>query len=521
MGARQREWRGRLGPDERARGEVIADNLSRHNESSRRRSPRSGPECVALALALILTVALACLLPLRAAAQSEEPVTQAEIDEIGQAFQGLGLRDARVVRGTDGRIALTGEYENRDEVEIAFAAARAIVGLRRVAPTTPANIKYRLKGFDTAFASTVGKMMQKTPAQHSPSPPSMPNPPPRKEPAANQAPAAQPQASQPKQQDTRPAQIAPAPSAAKSRQPPSQAASAERAPSVAAAVPTFRRGARTYGIIVGVGKFKHLPAANQLEFAAKDAFDFFNFLVSPQGGGLTRDAIKLLREEEATSAAMKSAMRDLVERSQGGDTVVLFAASHGLPNAMGKFDIVLHDTEFPSKKVGTATQSLDLTITNRRTALADDDLQEFVAKLALKDVRTVVVLDTCYSGKTFVSIPGYLPSRTRSLTQHKKEVEYRTSISQEALADLALKAKDAKTTRIVIVSASENEESMESPKEKGGLFTQTYINALSKIHDYADAFDQAKPAVIRSARTVGHSQTPRLLAVPETAETKM
>jgi hypothetical protein len=107
------------------------------------------------------------------------------------------------------------------------------------------------------------------------------------------------------------------------------------------------------------------------------------------------------------------------------------------------------------------------------------------------------------------------------LTQHKKEVEYKTSLSQEALSELALKAKDARTTRIVIVSASENEESMESPKENGGLFTQTYIHALTNIKDYADAFDQAKPAVIRSARTVGHSQTPRLLAVPESAETKM
>jgi hypothetical protein len=397
-------------------------------------------------------------------AQSDEPVTQSEIDEIRQAFVGLGLAQASVARGADGRITLTGEYENRDAVELAFAAARAVVGLRRVAPTTPSNIKYRLKGFDTAFASTVGKMMQKS------------APPP--------APVVRP-------------------------------------PSPPSAAPSFRRGPRTYGLIVGVGKFKHLPEANGLEFADKDAFDFFTFLVSPQGGGLTRDSIKLLPQEEATSAAVKATMRELLQVTQPGDTVVLFAASHGLPNAMGKFDIVLHDTEFPRKKTGTGSQSLELAITNRATALADDDLQGFVSQLALNDVRTVVVLDTCYSGKTFVAIPGYLPSRTRSLTQHKKEVEYSSSPSQEAMAELALKAKDAKTTRIVIVSASENEESMESPKANGGLFTQTYIGALSKVHDYADAFDQAKPAVIRSARTVGHSQTPRLLAVPETAETKM
>ncbi|MEP7085406.1 MAG: caspase family protein, partial [Betaproteobacteria bacterium] len=381
-----------------------------------------------------------------------EPVTAGEITEIRQAFQGIGLRDADVARGEDGRISLIGEYENRDAVETAFAAARAVVGLRRVAPTTPRNIKYRLQGFDTAFASTVGKMMQKS------------------------APKAETPVDRP-------------------------------APPVVV-TPSFRRGARTYGIVMGIGKFKYLSESHGLDFADKDAFDFYNFLVTPEGGGLTRDAIKLLRQEEATSAAVKAAMRDLLEQSQAGDTVILFAASHGLPNAMNKFDIVLHDTEFPRRKAGTKEGALDFVITKRSTALADDDLQGWVAQLTLKEVRTVVVLDTCYSGKTFVSIPGYAPARTRSLSQHKKETEYSASLSQEAITDLAQQAKDSKTTRIVIVSASENEESMESPKSNGGLFTQTYIAALRSAHDYADAFDKAKPSVIRSARTVGHSQTP-------------
>ncbi len=394
-----------------------------------------------------------------------EPVTAAEITEIRQAFQGIGLREADVVQGQDGRITLIGEYENRDAVETAFAAARAVVGLRRVAPTTPSNIKYRLKGFDSAFASTVGKMMQRSTPRPEPSAPP-PSPPPR--PAA-----------------------------------------------------TITRGPRTYGLVMGIGKFKYLSEAHGLEFADKDALDFYTFLVSQEGGALKRDAIKLLRQEEATSVAVKTAMRDLLEQTQAGDTVVMFAASHGLPNAMNKFDIVLHDTEFPRHKAGTKESSLDFVITKRSTALADDDLQGWVAQMTLKDVRTVVVLDTCYSGKTFVSIPGYLPARTRSLSRHKEETEYSASMSQEAISDLASQAKDAKTTRIVIVSASENEESMESPKSNGGLFTQIYLVALGKVHDYADAFDQAKPSVIRSARTVGHSQTPRLLAVPESAVTKM
>lgn len=421
-----------------------------------------------LAQVLLLT-AVICIPQLVSAQKSSaptvEPVTQSEIGEIRRAFQGIGLREADLTLGGDGRITLVGEYENRDEVETAFSAARAVVGLRRVAPTTPSNIKYRLKGFDTAFASTVGKMMQK-----------------------NTPPPVQQTVSRP----TKPVRTQSA-----------------------------KSGPRTLAIIIGVGKYKNLPPENGLEGADKDATDIYNLLISPAGGSVPRELIRLLRQEEATSAAVKNAFRDIEEQAEAGDTIVFFAASHGLPNAMNKFDIVLYDTEFPRRKVGAKDQQLEFVITNRKTALSDSELEGFVALMTLKDVRTVVMLDTCYSGKTFVAIPGYLPSRTRSLTQHKKEIEYSTSLSEDAITDLAQKAKDSKSSRIVIVSASENEESMEAPSVGGGAFTQMYIATLRKTPDYADAFDKTKPAVIKFARTVGHSQTPRMLVVPEEANTKM
>lgn len=400
-----------------------------------------------------------------AGSTAPEAVTQSEITEIRRAFKEIGLSQADVQRSNDGRIALTGEYENRDEVETAFAASRAVVGLRRVAPTTPTNIKYRLKGFDNAFASTVGKMMQKQ------------TPPPVAVAVRPATPAVPPQ--------------------------------------------TVKRGPRTVGLIVGAGKYKFLPAEKGLEGADKDATDLYNFLVARDGGAIPRESMRLLTQANATSHAVKAEMAKIVEQAQAGDTVVLFVAAHGLPNAMNKFDIVLYDTEFPSKKVGAKDKPLEFVVTNRKTALSDEDLQNFVAQLTLKDARSVIVLDTCYSGKTFVVIPGYLPSRTRSLTQHKKEAEYTTSMPQEAVMDLAQKTRNLKTSRIVIVSASENEESIEAPSLGGGAFTQTYIIALRKIHDFADAFDQTKPSVIRIARTVGHSQTPRMLVVPEVANTKM
>lgn len=420
--------------------------------------------CLALFAALALS-----LPPARAQQTAPEQVSQQEMAEIRAAFQGIGLRQADVALAGDGRVTLVGEYENRDEVETAFAAARAIVGLSRVAPTTPSAIRYRLRNFSGAFSSTVAKMMQK-PA----------------------APAAAPL----------PAAVVP----------------------VAAAMQTQPAGrrARTLGLIVGVSTYKYLPPEHGLEGADKDAVDIYKFMTSPEGGAIPAQQVRLLRHDKASATAVKTAMRELTEQVQPGDTVVLFIAAHGLPNAMNKFDIVLHDTEFPRQKVSAGGgQSFEFVITNRKTALSDDDLQAFVAQLTARNVRSVVLLDTCYSGKTFVAIPGYLPSRTRALKQHKKEAEYVASPSQEAITELAQKARDARTSRIVIVSASENEESLESPELGGGAFTQTYIRSLRDARDFAGAFDQTKPSVIRIARTMGHSQTPRMLVVPEIADTKM
>ncbi|MBP9712301.1 MAG: caspase family protein [Sterolibacterium sp.] len=414
-----------------------------------------------LALLTTATVGLlAFTLPSHAA---EDPVTTTEINEIRTAFKDIGLRQANVELGGDGRVSLVGEYENRDEVETAFSAARAVVGLRRVAPTTPSNIKYRLKGFDNAFSSTIARMMQK-------------------------------------------------PAAAPSQQP------AQPTAAQTVTAPPPRSGPQNFGLVIGVGKFKYLPADKALEGAEKDATGVYNLLISPEGG-LPRDHVRLLTQEQATSTAIKAAMQEVLNKTQSGDTVVFFIASHGLPNAMNKFDVILYDTEFPRKKAGK--DGFEFVVTNRATALSDDEFQKFISQLTLKNVRTVIVLDTCYSGKTFAAVPGFLSTRTRSLVVRKKEAAYTTSMPQEAMSDLAQQAKDLKTSRIVIVSASEDEESLEAPELGGGAFTQSYIKLLRQIHDYADAFDKAKPTVIRFARTVGRSQTPRMLVVPEEAVTKM
>src|SRR5205814_5565139 len=144
-------------------------------------------------------------------------------------------------------------------------------------------------------------------------------------------------------------------------------------------VTTARRAPKTMGLIMGISRFKNLPEANQLEFTAKDATDFHRFLASASGGAVPTANLQLLRDSQANSRDVHLALRKLTDAAEAGDTVVVFAASHGIPNAMGKFDIVLHDTAFASKKAGGATQSLDMAVPDRNTTLTDEDVANFIA----------------------------------------------------------------------------------------------------------------------------------------------
>ncbi|MBP9219604.1 MAG: BON domain-containing protein, partial [Sterolibacterium sp.] len=197
---------------------------------------------------LSATLLLGPILPVWAD-ETIEPVTPAEMTEIRATFRNVGLNQANLETGSDGRITLTGEYENREEVETAFAAARAVVGLRRVAPTTPNNIKYRLKGFQGAFSSTIARMMQK----------------PKPAPATTSA-----------------------------------------APATAApAAPPRRTGPQSFALIVGVNKFRNLPESKHLEGAGQDAQGLYNLLTAPGNGNIPADNARLLTGEQATSKAVK------------------------------------------------------------------------------------------------------------------------------------------------------------------------------------------------------------------------
>ena len=65
-----------------------------------------------------------------------------DIRIIKSRFAQERLVNASVEFASDGRLKLTGQFRDREEVQLAFALAQQVAGVRWVAPTTPENVRY-------------------------------------------------------------------------------------------------------------------------------------------------------------------------------------------------------------------------------------------------------------------------------------------------------------------------------------------------------------------------------------------
>ena len=85
-----------------------------------------------------------------------------------------------------------------------------------------------------------------------------------------------------------------------------------------------------YAMIVGVSNYTHMPS---LKYTDDDAYHFYAFLKSPEGGALRDDRIKILIDDSANRKNILSSMKSLYERADDNDVVIFFYSGHGLNGA--------------------------------------------------------------------------------------------------------------------------------------------------------------------------------------------
>jgi len=142
-------------------------------------------------------------------------------------------------------------------------------------------------------------------------------------------------------------------------------------------------GGQTYALLVGISKYQTLTEEEQLKYAHSDAAVFQQLLASPRGGGLTPDQMKVITNNDATTAAIRSAIRGFLARKAGRtDTIILFIAAHGVADERGAY-IVTADTD---------PQDL------AATALPMEEIQHLVDGEFANIGRVMIFVDVCHAG---------------------------------------------------------------------------------------------------------------------------
>lgn len=82
----------------------------------------------------------------------------------------------------------------------------------------------------------------------------------------------------------------------------------------------------THALVIGISKYQNIPS---LTYADADAFNFYQFLISSAGGNIDSNNIKLLLNQNATSANIFAALDWLLEVSKEGENVLIYFSGHG------------------------------------------------------------------------------------------------------------------------------------------------------------------------------------------------
>jgi uncharacterized caspase-like protein len=239
--------------------------------------------------------------------------------------------------------------------------------------------------------------------------------------------------------------------------PSSRGISATEGPAPEASAPPVRPGPvqQKWALVIGIGNFtdSEIP---QLHYTTADATAFAAALEDPTIGQFPADNVHVLTDEQATTKNIKEQLNWIARHAGANDLVVIYVATHGTSRtqdtAGGANYLVTYDTEV-YKGDNFDEDAL------YATAYPMVELANAVAT-RMKALRTVVFLDTCYSGGA-----AGAPAPAEKLAN--------TAPSKTMLSHMSLG-----TGRIVMTASENNEESLESDKLHHGYFTYYLLQTL-------------------------------------------
>jgi tetratricopeptide (TPR) repeat protein len=138
-------------------------------------------------------------------------------------------------------------------------------------------------------------------------------------------------------------------------------------------------------LIVGISDYKNIQ---KLQYAHRDAYTFYKYLISPAGGNIDSNNIILLLNKKATSAQIYSSLEALVEVTGEGDQIIFYFSGHGdleTKTVRQNGFLLAYDTPQAAYMSG-GTIGLNY-------------LQDFAETFTSKKARVLMITDACRSGK--------------------------------------------------------------------------------------------------------------------------
>ncbi len=223
---------------------------------------------------------------------------------------------------------------------------------------------------------------------------------------------------------------------------------------------------KIWAVVVGVGRYTTMP---NLKYPTTDAYQYYAFLKSPEGGALPDAQVRILVDEDATRANILQTMRQTLLRADDNDVVIFYFSGHGLEGAF-----------------------LPVDFDGFNNRLLHTEIKEIMAESQAK--HKLCIADACHSGTLLA-----MKSATMASVLQKYYAAF-----QDTKGGLAL-----------MMSSKAEEYSMEDQGLRSGIFSHYLIRGLkgeadvdgNKIVSIRELFDYVYKNVRSYTST---AQTPTL-----------
>ena len=87
---------------------------------------------------------------------------------------------------------------------------------------------------------------------------------------------------------------------------------------------------KIWAVVIGVGRYTTMPV---LKYSDDDAYQFYAFLKSPEGGALPDKQVKVLVDEDATRINILQTLRQVLLKADDNDEIIFYFSGHGIDGA--------------------------------------------------------------------------------------------------------------------------------------------------------------------------------------------